>query len=244
MPDSCYCLYLVSPRPSSTYLLTTTTFIIERRTTSFIIHLYCLTVNVRVKDIVTSLFLSTFSYRYQQTTEQSSSEIVFEKLITLGSSPTIPSQRTSYIFYERAVARANQPHQTKTIMPTMPVMTRPNNLTRFDNNNNNNTLPHTMSHFYNKFNTGSPALMYFSVMGQFILLTFVGVFLLGFLMCFIRYRLRTFRRVRMIVRIWVRDIVWKIKDLFSGRGGWRWPWARQSSRRTLPPNRRRWAGSV
>lgn len=135
-----------------------------------------------------------------------------------------------------------------------PIMIRPNNnLTHFDNNNNN-TLPHTMSHFYNKFNTtgSSPALMYFSFMGQFIFFTFVGVFLLGFLMCFIRYRLRTFRRVRMIVRIWVRDIVWKIRELFSGgRGGWGWlgwPWARQSSSRrtgTLPPpNRRRWAGSV
>lgn len=137
---------------------------------------------------------------------------------------------------EHVDTRALAEQRATSIMPTMPTVARLNNLTHFDNN-----TPHKTSPFYNA-NTGSPAFMYFSIMAQFILLTFAGVFLLGFLLCFIRYRLRLFRRVKVIVRIWARDIAWKIRDRFLGRDSW--PWTRQSSRHGLPPNRRRGAGSV
>lgn len=210
-------LYLSLFRPSSAYLAT---YFHHRQKDNIIHHSSLLsTVNVKVKDIVTSLFINLL-YTYQRL-RTSSSEL-----------STVPSQFSSFQARTKAVAEQT----ATTIMPTMPTITRPNNLTNFDDNN-----PHKMSPFYH-VDTGSPAFMYFSIMAQFILLTFAGVFVLGFLLCFIRYRLRLFRRVNVIVRIWARDIAWKIRDLLSGRGSW--PWTRQSSRHGLPPNRRRGGGSV
>lgn len=56
-------IYIPSPRPSSTYLpnLLKTTFIIDRRTTSFIIHLYCLQCQRQSQRYSYFYCLSTFS---------------------------------------------------------------------------------------------------------------------------------------------------------------------------------------
>lgn len=94
-------IYNPSPRPSSTYLLSTT-FIIDRRITSFIIHHSSLlsTINVKVKDIVTSLFINLL-FRYQRLRTSISETLD----TTFRSSP--PSKQRTYESRSRANSHDN-----------------------------------------------------------------------------------------------------------------------------------------